>query len=154
MQLSNQKRQILKDKFKGFNTELEEQLRIQKDWSIPDPSLRARVRNDNVDYLVPLYTAFYERYTLTRLWRETGDSLYHYRYATLNFTKNPDKYLKYTPDALQDLLLTFFDGGALWYQNFLWSLSNFPTQQLLPPVHPCLKRAFLRTILHIDTVCS
>ena len=58
-QLSNQKRQILKDKFKGFNTELEEQHRIQKDWSIPDSVLKRRVRIDNVELIVPLYTAFY-----------------------------------------------------------------------------------------------
>ena len=59
-QLSNQKRQLLKDKFKGFNTELEELQRIQKEWSLPDPVLRARVRNDNVELIVPLYTTFYQ----------------------------------------------------------------------------------------------
>lgn len=62
LQLSNQKRQLLKDKFKGFNTELEELHRIQKDWSVPDPTLRSRVRNDNVEFIVPLYTTFYETY--------------------------------------------------------------------------------------------
>lgn len=59
-QLSNQKRQLLKDRFKNFNTELEELQRIQRDWSLPDPVLRSRVRNDNVELLVPLYTRFYE----------------------------------------------------------------------------------------------
>ena len=62
MQLSNQKRQVLKDKFKGFNTELEELHRVQKDWSVPDPSLRARVRDDNAELIVPLYTTFYQMY--------------------------------------------------------------------------------------------
>ena len=28
------------------------------------------------------------------------------------FTKNPEKYLKYTPEALEEMLETFFDGGA------------------------------------------
>lgn len=92
--MSNQKRQVLKDKFKGFNTELEELHKIQKDWSLPDPVLRQRVRNDNVELILPLYTTFYEMY------------------ASLNFTKNPEKYLKYTPNSLNEVLLTFFDGGA------------------------------------------
>lgn len=60
IQMSNQKRQVLKDKFKGFNTELEELHKIQKDWSLPDPVLRQRVRNDNVELILPLYTTFYE----------------------------------------------------------------------------------------------
>ena len=59
-QLSNQKRQLLKDKFKGFNTELEELHRIQKDWSLPDPVLRSRVRDDNIELIIPLYTTFYQ----------------------------------------------------------------------------------------------
>lgn len=92
--ISNQKRQVLKDKFKGFNTEMEELLKIQRDWSLPDPLLRSRVRNDNVELIVPLYTTF------------------HDLYGSLSFTKNPEKYLKYTPDSLNQLLLTFFDGGA------------------------------------------
>lgn len=61
VQMSNQKRQVLKDKFKGFNTELEELHKIQKDWSLPDHVLRSRVRNDNVELIVPLYTIFHER---------------------------------------------------------------------------------------------
>jgi hypothetical protein len=37
----------------------------------------------------------------------------HYcRYGALNFTKNPEKYLKHTPESLNELLLKFFDGGA------------------------------------------
>ena len=58
--MSNQKRQVLKDKFKGFNTELEELLKIQKEWSLPDPVLRSRVRNDNIELIVPLYTTFHQ----------------------------------------------------------------------------------------------
>ena len=33
-------------------------------------------------------------------------------YSRRNFTKNPEKYLKYTPDTLEDCLKSFFDGGA------------------------------------------
>jgi exocyst complex protein 7 len=51
---------MLKDKFKGFNTELEELLKVQKEWSLPDPVLRSRVRNDNIEVIVPLYSTFHQ----------------------------------------------------------------------------------------------
>lgn len=60
MQLSNQRRQLLKDKFKGINTELEELKRIQEQWSIPDSQLRARIRSDNVGMILPIYEGIYE----------------------------------------------------------------------------------------------
>ena len=59
LQLSSQRRQLLKDKFKGFNTEVDELHRIQEQWSIPDAQLRARIRSDNIEMIVPLYTEFY-----------------------------------------------------------------------------------------------
>ena len=38
--------------------------------------------------------------------------LYYCRYAPLQFTKNPEKYLKYDPEHLENCLRSFFDGGA------------------------------------------
>jgi hypothetical protein len=60
MQLSNQRRQLLKDKFKGINTELEELRRIQEQWSIPDSQLRARIRSDNIGMILPIYEGIYQ----------------------------------------------------------------------------------------------
>ena len=34
------------------------------------------------------------------------------RYSKMNFTKNPEKYLKHTPETLEDTLRSVFDGGA------------------------------------------
>lgn len=34
------------------------------------------------------------------------------RYGSLSFTKNPEKYIKYSPDTLELHLKSFFDGGA------------------------------------------
>ena len=34
------------------------------------------------------------------------------RYSDMAFTKNPEKYLKYTPQTLEETLEEFFDGGA------------------------------------------
>lgn len=44
---------------KGFNTELEELHKVQQNWSIPDPHLRARIRGDNVEIVAPVYAEFY-----------------------------------------------------------------------------------------------
>ena len=34
-------------------------------------------------------------------------------HLTVNFTKNPDKYIKYKPDELKSTLNTFFDGQSV-----------------------------------------
>lgn len=60
IQLSNQRRQLLKDKFKGINTELEELHRVQEQWSIPDSQLRARIRSDNIGMILPIYEGIYQ----------------------------------------------------------------------------------------------
>ncbi len=52
---------MLKDKFKGFNNELDEILHVQQEWSVPDPVLRKRLRTDNVEMFVPIYTDFYDK---------------------------------------------------------------------------------------------
>lgn len=35
-----------------------------------------------------------------------------YSYSTVNFTKNPDKYIKFSPDEVETKLMLFFDQGA------------------------------------------
>jgi exocyst complex protein 7 len=85
---------MIKDRFKGFNTEMEELTRIQRTYSIPDETLRGRVKMANVELLVPVYREFYDRF------------------SKVGFTQNQDKYLKYTPERLEQTLLTFFDATA------------------------------------------
>ena len=34
------------------------------------------------------------------------------RFSEVHFTKNYEKYVKYTPETLEETLETFFDGGA------------------------------------------
>lgn len=85
---------LLKEKFKGFNTELEELCRVHGQYSIPDSRLRQRVREDNIELLGPLYSEFFRVY---------GQS---------KFTSKPEKYLKYTPQKLEEALNKFFDNGA------------------------------------------
>ncbi|CAH2063859.1 unnamed protein product, partial [Iphiclides podalirius] len=92
--LRDKDRQILKDKFSAFNREWEECRRAQRGYSVPDAELREGLKRDNKQLLLPAYGAFYERY------------------AALPFSKNPEKYLKYTPLQIASQLDGYFDEAA------------------------------------------
>ncbi|XP_064602319.1 exocyst complex component 7-like [Liolophura sinensis] len=94
LKLKDKDKQNIKDKFTGFNKELEDICRIQKSYAIPDSDLRQTLIRDNKDYITPKYKMFRDKYT------------------AVNFTKNPDKYVKYTVDQVSRLLDTFFDATA------------------------------------------
>ena len=87
-------KQSIKDRFKGFNNEIEEIVRVQRCFSIPDTHLRDSMRTENVNLVVPLYQEF------------------HKAYSKAPFTKNPEKYLKYTPEDVDDMLLSLFDSTS------------------------------------------
>ena len=88
-------RQIIKDKFANFNKELDELAGIQKFFAVPDTSLRDRLRKEIVKMVVPQYTAF------------------HSKYLKISFSKNPEKYIKYSPVEVSSILEKFFDPTAL-----------------------------------------
>ncbi|XP_020611078.1 exocyst complex component 7-like [Orbicella faveolata] len=92
--LKDKQRQMIKDKFKGFNTELEELHQIQKTYAVPDTQLRDQLRNENIDLILPLYTTFRDKY------------------SSLPFTKNPEKYIRYTVEEVEAMLKSFFDVSA------------------------------------------
>jgi len=78
----------------GFNKELEDIQRIQKTFSIPDPELRETMREDNRNFILPFYTPFLRRY------------------ENAHFSKNPEKYLKYSEKDLVKIIDGFFDAAA------------------------------------------
>ena len=82
------------DKFSGFNSEIEEITATQKRYSIPDVELRESLKRDNKEYILPKYNSFYEKY------------------VNVNFSKNPEKYIKYTPAQVSGLIDSFFDVAA------------------------------------------
>ncbi|KYN03557.1 PREDICTED: exocyst complex component 7 [Cyphomyrmex costatus] len=84
----------LKEKFLGFARELEEVTKCQRSYSVPDRCLREELRKELHEAIVPLYTAF------------------HNKYRGTSFSKNPTKYIKYTPDQISTLINTFFDTAA------------------------------------------
>ena len=79
------------------------------------------------------------------------------RNSKLGFTKNQEKYLRYTPDDVRLTLQTFFDGGAKWWTSchviiiillhkIMFLIEH--TTCLFSPVLPCLQWSLLWSVLH------
>lgn len=66
----------------------------QRSYSIPDVELRESLRRDNKEYILPKYSAFYDKY------------------AHIEFTKHPEKYVRYSPAQCSALIDCFFDAAA------------------------------------------
>jgi exocyst complex protein 7 len=92
--LRDKDRHLIKERFAGFNKEMEEIAKVQRSYSIPDVELRESLKRDNKEYILPKYHAFYEKY------------------CTVPFTKNPEKYIKYNPTQVSALIDRFFDVAA------------------------------------------
>ncbi|XP_054623772.1 exocyst complex component 7 isoform X7 [Dunckerocampus dactyliophorus] len=92
--LRDKERQVIKDKFKGFNDGLEELCKIQKGWAIPDKEQRDFIRQAQRRVVSDAYRSFL------------------HRCANISFTKNPEKYHKYRPDEVEDMIEKLFDTSA------------------------------------------
>lgn len=94
LKLRDKDRENIKQKFAGFNKEIEEIYRIQKAYAIPDVELRETLKRDNKEFILQKYAIFYDKYLNT------------------SFTKNPEKYLKYKPADVSNMIDNFFDAAA------------------------------------------
>ncbi|XP_061564939.1 exocyst complex component 7 isoform X5 [Cololabis saira] len=92
--LKDKERQVIKDKFKGFNDGLEELGKIQKGWAIPDKEQRDFIRHAQKKVVSDAYRAFL------------------HRCANISFTKNPEKYHKYRPEEVEEMIEKLFDTSA------------------------------------------
>ncbi|XP_059181042.1 exocyst complex component 7 isoform X6 [Centropristis striata] len=92
--LKDKERQVIKDKFKGFNDGLEELCKIQKGWAIPDKEQRDFIRQAQRRAVSDAYRAFL------------------HRCANISFTKNPEKYNKYRPEEVEEMIERLFDTSA------------------------------------------
>ncbi|CAG9858150.1 unnamed protein product [Phyllotreta striolata] len=92
--LKDKERAVIKEKFAGFNKEIEEISKVQRGYSIPDIELRESIKRDNKELIIPRYNAFYNKF------------------AGVNFTKNPEKYIKHKPDDVSTIIDRFFDVAA------------------------------------------
>ncbi|XP_030629522.1 exocyst complex component 7 isoform X4 [Chanos chanos] len=92
--LKDKERQVIKDKYKGFNDGLEELCKIQKVWAIPDKEQRDAIRQAQKKVVSEAYRVFIQRC------------------ANITFTKNPEKYHKYSPEQVEEMIEGLFDTSA------------------------------------------
>ncbi|XP_077297926.1 exocyst complex component 7 [Arctopsyche grandis] len=92
--LKDKDRASIKEKFAGFNKEMEECAKVQRSYSIPDLELRESLKRDNKETLLPKYNSFYDTY------------------ASLPFSKTPEKYVKHNSAQIANMLDRFFDVAA------------------------------------------
>uniref|UniRef100_A0A671L053 Exocyst complex component 7 n=1 Tax=Sinocyclocheilus anshuiensis TaxID=1608454 RepID=A0A671L053_9TELE len=92
--LKDKERQIIKDKFKGFNEGLEELCKIQQGWAVPDKEQRDAIRQAEKRVVSEAYRAFLQRC------------------ANISFTKNPEKYHRYSPEQVEEMIDKLFDTSA------------------------------------------
>ncbi|XP_055085651.1 exocyst complex component 7 isoform X2 [Periophthalmus magnuspinnatus] len=92
--LKDKERQVVKDKFKGFNEGLEELCRTQKFWAVPDKDQRDFIRREQKRAVSEAYRNFL------------------HRCANISFTKNPEKYHKYRPEEVEEMIDRLFDTSA------------------------------------------
>ncbi|XP_033038153.1 exocyst complex component 7 isoform X4 [Trachypithecus francoisi] len=94
VKLRDKERQIIKERFKGFNDGLEELCKIQKAWAIPDTEQRDRIRQAQKTIVKETYGAFLQKF------------------GSVPFTKNPEKYMKYGVEQVGDMIDRLFDTSA------------------------------------------
>ncbi|XP_028941528.1 exocyst complex component 7, partial [Antrostomus carolinensis] len=94
VKLKDKERQMIKERFKGFNDGLEELCKIQKAWAIPDVEQRDKIRWAQKNIVKETYGAFLNRY------------------GNVPFTKNPEKYIKYQVDQVGEMIEKLFDTSA------------------------------------------
>ncbi|XP_060620609.1 exocyst complex component 7 isoform X5 [Anolis sagrei] len=94
VKLKDKERQVIKERFKGFNDGLEELCKIQKAWAIPDTEQRDKIRQAQKTIVQEAYAAFLSRY------------------GNVPFTKNPEKYIKYRVEQAGEMIEKLFDTSA------------------------------------------
>ncbi|XP_038181885.1 exocyst complex component 7 [Arvicola amphibius] len=94
VKLRDKERQMIKERFKGFNDGLEELCKIQKAWAIPDTEQRDKIRQAQKSIVKETYGAFL------------------HRYGSVPFTKNPEKYIRYRVEQVGDMIDRLFDTSA------------------------------------------
>jgi len=90
----NASKVALKERFKNFNACFEEIYRIQTGWKVPDEQLREELRISISEKVLPAYRSFLGRF---RNQLESG--------------RNAGKYIKYTPEDLENYVSELFEGS-------------------------------------------
>ncbi|XP_022132414.1 exocyst complex component EXO70A1 isoform X2 [Momordica charantia] len=93
-------RAMVKDRLKTFNIQFEELHQRQSQWTVPDSELRESLRLAVAEVLLPAYRSFIKR---------AG--------PLVDNGKNPQKYVRYTPEDLERMLNEFFEGKTFGEQK-------------------------------------
>ncbi|KAE8125191.1 hypothetical protein FH972_020024 [Carpinus fangiana] len=86
-------RASVKDRFKTFNSQFEELHQRQSQWTVPDSELRESLRLAVAEVVLPAFRSFLRRFG-----------------PMIENGKNPQKYIRYTPEDLERMLSEFFEG--------------------------------------------
>ncbi|KRY42148.1 Exocyst complex component 7 [Trichinella spiralis] len=84
-------REQIKSVFSDFNRQFELITNDHRDIVVPDVNLASKLREDCQKIVLSKYRPFYEKY------------------RQVNFTKNPDKYFKYTPESIANTIDNLFN---------------------------------------------
>ncbi|XP_004303435.1 PREDICTED: exocyst complex component EXO70A1 [Fragaria vesca subsp. vesca] len=93
-------RATVKERFKTFNIQFEELHQRQSQWTIPDSELRESLRLAVAEVLLPAYRSFIKRFG-----------------PMIDNGKNPGKYIKFSPEAIDSMLNEFFESKTWGDQN-------------------------------------
>ncbi|KAJ5074055.1 exocyst complex component 7 [Anaeramoeba ignava] len=88
--ISKAEKKEIRSNFSNFNLELESQFRCQKNYVIPDRTLRDNIRKKSANLVIPLYQQFLERN------------------SKIDFAKDTSKYYKYPVETVQKMIYGFF----------------------------------------------
>ncbi|CAI0446435.1 unnamed protein product [Linum tenue] len=94
--LKDEGRVALKERFKSFNACFEDIYRVQTGWKVPDPQLREELRISISEKVIPAYRAFLGRFG-----------------SHLESGKHSGKYIKFTPEDLENYVPDLFEGTPL-----------------------------------------
>ncbi|GFZ02532.1 exocyst subunit exo70 family protein A2 [Actinidia rufa] len=86
-------RAMVKERFKTFNIQFEELHQRQSQWTVPDSELRESLRLAVAEVLLPAYRSFIRRFG-----------------PMIENGKNPQKYIRFSPEDLERMLAEFFEG--------------------------------------------
>lgn len=88
--LTSKDRDAVKERFKVFNTEFDESIKACKTFNVTDGDLRQALTSEIRSIIVPLYSRFHDKYVNT------------------DFTKNKEKYIKYSKESIEKAIWDAF----------------------------------------------
>ena len=132
---------MVKERFKTFNIQFEELHQRQSQWTVPDSELRESLRLAVAEVLLPAYRSFIRRFGYVFfclqdfMWISLIHHFFSFYLCSWNFGfdvlsrpmiengKNPQKYIRFSPEDLERMLAEFFEGKT-WGEQKRWVFAN------------------------------